>query len=190
VVVYIKKKKMVVRVHLGCGTKRLDGWIHVDAQPQPLLDHQTTIDDLHMFQDNSIDEIYACHVLEHVGRREVIGVLKEWNRVLKVGGIVRISVPDFEAVVDHYQEHRCLQDVMGLVVGGQRDNFDYHCILFTDRSIQDSLQQTGFHEVQRYEWMDFLPIGFDDYSRCYLPHLDFEKGKLMSLNIVASKVEP
>jgi len=178
---------MAIRVHLGCGVKRLDGWIHVDAQPQPLLDHQTTVDNLYMFQDNTVDEIYACHVLEHVGRKEVASVLREWNRILKDGGIIRISVPDFDAVVTHYQEHRSLEDIMGLVVGGQRDEFDFHCVLFNFQSMQHLLHSNGFHRIQRYDWRDFLPPGFDDYSRCYLPHLDFGKGMLMSLNVIALK---
>lgn len=179
---------MVIRVHLGCGVKRLDGWIHVDAQPQPMLDHQTTVDNLHMFKDNSVDEIYACHVLEHVGRKQVDNVIREWNRILKVGGIVRISVPDFDAVVTHYQQHKSIQDIMGLVVGGQRDEFDYHCVLFDFESMRTLLQSSGFQQIQRYDWRDFLPPNFDDYSRCYLPHLDFDDGQLMSLNVIAQKV--
>ena len=43
--------------------------------------------------------------------------------------------------------------------------------------------------MQRYDWRDFLPDGFDDYSRCYLPHMDFEHGQLMVLNVTAEKIE-
>jgi len=34
------------------------------------------------YDDSSVDEIYASHVLEHFGRHEFMDVLKEWNRVL------------------------------------------------------------------------------------------------------------
>ena len=45
----------------------------------------------------------------------------------------------------------------------------------------------GFSNVERYDWRDFLPPGYDDYSRSYLPHMDFDHGRLMSLNVVAVK---
>jgi predicted SAM-dependent methyltransferase len=179
---------MAIRLHLGCGAKNLDGWIHIDAQTQPHLNYKTTIDNLWMFKDNTVDEIYACHVLEHVGRKEVAKVIQEWNRVLKKGGIVRISVPDWDAVVEHYQTHKSIQDIMGLVVGGQLDQFDYHCVLFNLVSMKQILMDAGFTDVSRYDWKDFLPSHFDDYSRCYLPHMDFENGRLMALNITAVKL--
>ena len=43
------------------------------------------IDNLDIFEDNSIEEIYASHVLEYFDKYEVVNVLKEWNRVLKPG---------------------------------------------------------------------------------------------------------
>jgi predicted SAM-dependent methyltransferase len=175
-----------MRVHLGCGAKRLEGWVHVDAQAYPHVDHQTTIDKLDVLPDASVDELYACHVLEHVGRRELLGVLREWNRVLKAGATVRISVPDFDAVVDQYKATGQLHEVMGLLVGGQRDRWDYHCVAFNLALLTELLECCGFAQVQRYDWRAFLPPDVDDYSRCYLPHLD-TSGRLMSLNVTAVK---
>lgn len=175
-----------MRVHLGCGAKRLEGWVHVDAQAHDHVDYQTTIDKLTMFADESIDELYACHVLEHVGRRELIGVLREWNCVLKVGARVRISVPSFDAVVEHYNETGELHEVMGLLVGGQRDRWDYHCFAFNFGLLKELLEFCGFAHVEHYDWRDFLPSDFDDYSRCYLPHMD-TNGRHMSLNVTAAK---
>jgi hypothetical protein len=49
------------------------------------------------------------------------------------------------------------------------------------------LEKYGFHNVERYDWRDFLPSGFDDLSRAYIPHLSFNDGVLMSLNVKAVK---
>ena len=49
--------------------------------------------------DNSVDLIYACHLLEHFGRWEMHEVLQEWYRVLKTGGLLRLAVPDFSALI-------------------------------------------------------------------------------------------
>ena len=177
-----------LRLHLGCGQRYLPGWIHIDAQHFDHIDHQTTVDKLSMFQDDSVDEIYACHVLEHIQRSQVLTTLVEWNRVLKPHGKIRISVPDWDSVVKYCYNHpERLANVMGLVTGGQRDEFDHHTFMFNFRLLSDMLSWCGFGKMYRYPWKTFLPSGYDDYSRCYLPHMN-EKGMLMSLNASARKV--
>ena len=45
------------------------------------------------FLDESQDFVFASHILEHVPVRNVMAVLTEWQRVLKVGGHMIICVP-------------------------------------------------------------------------------------------------
>jgi predicted SAM-dependent methyltransferase len=176
-----------LRLHLGCGARYLPGWVHVDAQHFEHIDHQASIDNLSMFADNSVDEIYACHVLEHIPRTKILSTLAEWNRVMKPNAKVRIAVPDWDAVVTHCHTHpERLPEVMGLVTGGQRDDLDHHTFMFNFKLLSDMLEWCGFVKMCRYPWKSFLPAGYDDYSRCYLPHMD-EKGRLMSLNMAARK---
>lgn len=80
-----------MRLHLGCGDKYLEldngvKYKHVDIREGNHIDYIANVNDLSMFQDNSIEEIYACHLLEHIKRSEVLDVLKEWYRVLTPGG--------------------------------------------------------------------------------------------------------
>jgi hypothetical protein len=70
--------------------------------------------------------------------------------------------------------------------GGQRDQYDYHKIAFDFKSLKAALETAGFQDVKRYNHADFLPSGFDDWSRSYLPHMDLS-GRLMSLNVTAIK---
>ncbi len=59
----------MTKLHLGCGEKFLPGYVHVDARKFPHVDYVTDkLDNLNMFADNSVEEIYACHVLEHFPR--------------------------------------------------------------------------------------------------------------------------
>ena len=81
-------------LHVGCGLKRFPGWIHLDSDPAVTPDIVDDIRTLHKVTDGSMDVIYACHVLEHVGRREWQGVLRKWLQKLKPGGILQVSVPD------------------------------------------------------------------------------------------------
>lgn len=58
------------------------------------------------FEDNTFDEIYSSHCLEHVPWMQVDYALLECFRVLKPGGSIEIHVPDFEYLVKCYLERR------------------------------------------------------------------------------------
>ena len=95
-----------MKLHIGCGKKYIPGYKHLDVINFDHVDFVCDTRKLTIIEDNSVSEIYACHILEHVERNEVVSVLREWNRVLKVGGVLRVAVPDFEAVVAEYQERK------------------------------------------------------------------------------------
>jgi len=179
-----------MQVHLGCGSKFIPGMTHVDIADFPHIDHQAKVEDLNFLEDNSCDLVYASHVLEHFGRFEYKTVLLEWFRVLRVGGVLRLAVPDFEACARLYYE-RGLEDglsgLIGLICGGQRNLYDYHKMVFDETLLTRVLQDTGFQLVRRWNWREKVHAEIDDYSQAYLPHLDKENGTLMSLNIEAVK---
>ena len=55
--------------------------------------------------NKSVDLIYACHVVEHLDQEETNKFFNECKRVLKPGGIIRIVVPDFDKLVDSYNQN-------------------------------------------------------------------------------------
>ena len=83
----------VKKLHLGCGERYLSGYIHVDINKLDHVDIVTSVDNLDMFEDNSIDEIYSSHVLEYFDKFESLDVLSEWRRVLKKEWNLKISCP-------------------------------------------------------------------------------------------------
>ncbi len=176
-----------MKYHLGCGNKRLEGYLNIDCVKTDAVDVIDNIATLSTLESESADLIYACHCLEHFGRHEVLNVLKVWNSKLKFGGILRVAVPDFEEVVNHYQKHREVIKILGLVSGGQRNEFDYHKMIFTFSSLEEALQQSGFENIRRYDWRLTEHSHVDDYSQSYLPHMQKETGQLMSLNVEATK---
>ena len=142
-----------------------------------------------MFEDNSIDEVYACHILEHFTREDMQNknILKEWYRIIKKGGILRIAVPNFEAIVEEYLFSKNLENIMGLLYGGQDYEYNFHYQTYDFKRLSKLLKSVGFSDVKTYDWKEFLPKGYDDFSRAYIPHMDFENGRLMSLNVIAIK---
>lgn len=101
--------------------------------------------------DESFDVVHARHVLEHFGRAEVLTTLQEWTRILRVGGELRLSVPNLLAAA---------RDVLlmeeGLIAphpypfwqlyGAQTDERDLHHNGFTPRRMRLLLERLGCFE--------------------------------------------
>jgi hypothetical protein len=80
------------RLNLGSGHRRLDGWVNVDHQPMTHCDMLLDIEaEPWPFDDGSVTEIEASHVLEHI--TDLTWVMREAYRVMEPGAIMRIAVP-------------------------------------------------------------------------------------------------
>jgi SAM-dependent methyltransferase len=94
-----------VRLNLGCGDKILEGYINVDVAEARAGKRPDVLCDLHAltpFEDDSADEILSVHVVEHFWRWEVVGVLKEWVRVLKPGGRMILECPNLKSACEAF----------------------------------------------------------------------------------------
>ncbi len=91
-----------MKLHVGCGTNKLDGWINIDAvkECQPDLVHD--LSQPMPYADQSADELRADGVLEHFDKYMRFCVAGDWARVLKVGGTIHIGVPDFEKLLKRF----------------------------------------------------------------------------------------
>lgn len=172
-----------MKLHLGCGRRHIPGYVHIDVVDYPHVDHVSSIDNLSFLQDGSVELIYNCHVLEHFKRREVNRVLREWYRVLAPGGVLRVSVPDFAALCEVYVRSRDLGLVIGPIFGRQDYLYNIHYNLFDFDTLKAQLEQAGFSQIRRYDWRETEHAQVDDYSQAYIPHMDKERGVLVSLNV-------
>lgn len=169
------------RLHLGCGNRKLDGWINVDVRDEVAPDIVATVRNLDPIDTDSVDTIYACHILEHVPRPELMETLREWRRVLKPGGTLRLSVPDFWTIAELYI---AFQTPMWLLIGalyGRQDhewNTHYQCFDF--HYLSWMLTEAGFIDIRYWRPEDVHPEGWDDYS---LATID---GQRISLNLEAT----
>ena len=91
-----------IKLHLGCGTKKIPGWINIDSVKacQPDLVHD--ISKPLPYKTLSVDEVLAEDLLEHFDKYVRFVVFYEWVRVLKVGGLVTIQVPNFKKILFKY----------------------------------------------------------------------------------------
>ena len=92
-----------MKIHLGCGSNYLPGWINVDLD-SPLADLHADLRGALPYDNASVDYIYNEHFLEHITHEEGINFLQECRRVLKPGGILRISTPNLCWLVENFSK--------------------------------------------------------------------------------------
>lgn len=185
----------LLKLHLGCGKNYIPGFIHIDLADFPHIDYKNDIGDLSMFDDNSVDLIYSSHSLEYFDREEAKEVLKEWYRVLKPEGKLRLAVPDFGAIVRVYLKHGDLnhRGILGPLYGkmaiktSEDEKIIYHKTAYDFESLKKLLGSVGFQNIRTYDWRETIHKNYDDYSQSYIPHMDKEHGLLISLNVEAIK---
>ena len=89
-----------LNLHLGCGNIRIPGFINIDSGNEN-ADIKCSFFDL-PYNENSVDLIYMCHSLEHIGLNQIPDFLIYLRRLLKNRGQIYISVPDFEILSSIY----------------------------------------------------------------------------------------
>jgi len=180
-----------VKVHLGCGKRYIPGFVHVDLADFPHIDHRHDVRHLPFFKSESANLIYACHVLEYFDRFEAFPILKEWRRVLRPGGILRVAVPDIRSLITIYERTGDLKQILGPlcgrmeVAGSSSPTFIYHRTAYDFDLLREVLTDAGFDQVRLYDWRQTEHSGIDDFSQAYYPHLQKESGLLISLNVEA-----
>lgn len=92
---------MVYRLNIGCGNHLLEGWENVDEDPDlPCSAHYHAPPIPR--DDESVDDIWACHVLEHLDYHEGPEFLRECYRVLVPGGGIGVVTPDTKEIMRQY----------------------------------------------------------------------------------------
>jgi ubiquinone/menaquinone biosynthesis C-methylase UbiE len=178
--------KVMEKLHIGPGKTYLPGWTNIDVFSNIRADIYASALAI-PYPAETFDIIYASHILEHFHRHVILAVLTHWRHLLKFGGILRLAVPDFTAIIERYDETNDLEELLGLLYGGQSSVLNNHCIVFDKRLLTKYLHLVGFRKVRLWDWRTTIHAEYDDYSQAYLPHLDRESGRLMSLNIEAQK---
>lgn len=185
-----------MRLNLGCGRKKMHGFVNIDIRPEVNPDVVDDVFLLDRIEDESVDLVYACHVLEHSSRDRVHYILSRWREVLKPGGMLRVCVPDLRAACEYYLSTHNLDSVMGLAYGGQRNEWDFHRVGFDEVTLTRALTLAGFRDIRPYDWRTTDHSYVDDYSMSMLPRVSYFTrnpdgapldGKAVSLNLEAVK---
>ena len=169
-----------MKLHIG-GEEKKEGWKILNIQKKENVDFIGDITDLSQFKQNSISEIYASHVFEHVIQRDVIKTLKGIYDVLQDNGKFYISVPDMDVLCKIFIHPKASPKikfhVMKMMFGGQTDKFDFHYFGWNYQFMNEFVLKAGFKKIDRVKSFSL----FKDTSD-YAPY-----GEPISLNIIAYK---
>ncbi len=171
-----------VRLHLG-GVETKPGWRIVNVQDGPHVDYLGDVTDVARgFADESVDEIYASHILEHLGYDKALPeTLKELCRILKPEGRFYIAVPDLAALTRLFAHPQAdvnvRMHVMRIMYGGRTDPYDVHFTGFDQEILGHFLGVAGFKRIQRVKAFGL----FNDASTVEVG------GVSVSLNVIVTK---
>jgi predicted SAM-dependent methyltransferase len=91
-------------LNVGCGTHYHKDWVNIDINADGSDVINFDIKKGLPFENKEFDAVYSSHMLEHLSQSDGISFLREMYRVLKPGGVIRIVVPDLEAICRKYLE--------------------------------------------------------------------------------------
>jgi len=97
------------------------------------------------FADNSVEEIWASHILEHIPPPRVQPVLKEWLRVLVLGGTARIITPDLDDGCRAWLERR--PGAQSILFGSCEGEGQIHYLGWGAMELRHELAAAGFHVI-------------------------------------------
>jgi predicted SAM-dependent methyltransferase len=130
-------------LNIGCGLRPIPGAINVDIAPKALADVFAPASML-PFYSNRFDYVVSSHCLEHVQEAPLI-ILREWHRVLKVGGTLAFIVPDGRCGL------HALGEFPGIFIEGK------HVNTFDQPTLLNLMMYAGFVDInfitmKREEW--------------------------------------
>lgn len=152
------------RLHVGAGGERLPGWLNSDlvagdvyldlTRPLPL-------------PDSSFAYAFGEHVIEHISERQGERLLRELHRVLRPGGVLRITTPDLRKIIAIYEDRNPViglpeyaEFLDGIAAGEHRRGAQVlntfmrawgHRYVYDEEDLRVKLEAAGFAAVRRLE---------------------------------------
>lgn len=174
-----------LKLNLGSRNRKMPDFKNMDIDPHEGVDYVGDVSDLSRFNDNSVGEIYASHILEHFPHTKTLKVLKEWNRVLVNGGILYLAVPDFEAAIKVYHGFGLQDWIVTYLYGDQGYETAIHYAPFDEHRLRNILMSAGFSQASR---VDKFQIGDEGDCSNNLLSIGGKKTDVrISLNMIVEK---
>lgn len=149
------------KLHLGCGSVSLTGWLNIDLDT-PTADMHLDFTQPLPFLDASITHIFSEHFIEHITRVEAVNFLKECRRILSINGVLRLATPSLRYLATSY-------------LAGNKDEWgdlwqpDSNCLMINEgmRSWGHQFLYDGEELIRVLIEAGFNSISFQEYRKSH-----------------------
>jgi predicted SAM-dependent methyltransferase len=141
-----------LRLHVGAGRARLEGWVNLDVQQLPGVDVVADVTQGLHFAD--VEAIYAEHFLEHLRIDDAVAFLVDCHRCLVPGGRLRLSTPNLDWVwLTHYHVEAPAEVKRREAIATNRAFHGWrHRFLWNRELLGTALEAAGFDELAWCRW--------------------------------------
>lgn len=166
------------RLHLGCGPHLAPGWLNADKFA-PEADVHLDVGEPFPFADGRFELVYSEHMLEHIAVDDVPRVLREMHRVVRPGGLCRLTVPDLELYARRYVEgdqrffdallgtfeakrarrpekYWLVRSPGGVLMSRASSRFYGHQWMYDFETLRSCLEEVGFSKVEKRRFRESL----------------------------------
>lgn len=189
-------------LNVGAGRFRHSHWTNLDLKKSDLSEEWIEDDISHdllantkiPLEDNSLDAIYSSHVMEHLPQDSVEYFFKEAKRILKPGGIMRISVPDTDLAINAFLrgDRRFFEEFYS----ERCDDISMSNLLVryvSTQAVDSKFSNNSLHKIDKLNNMDYqeilnflselcLECDIEYQSRNFMDHVNwFNESKLLSV---------
>lgn len=140
----------LVRLNLGCGIYAIPGMINIDQRPGVNPDIVADVLNL-SYGPGTVDEIYCGHLLEHLTWDEGQQALRHWHEILKKGGTIMLTVPDFDFLAKQYLENPTAKNTKAMndlyIYSYCQESHHRYC--YGPALLKAAITEAGFGDVER-----------------------------------------
>jgi predicted SAM-dependent methyltransferase len=162
--IFANKKSEGCYLDLGCGPNIDPAFCNLDFRWRPGVDVCWDATRGLPFSDAYVSGIFTEHMLEHVELKLALQILRECRRVLRVGGVLRIVVPDGELYLSEYAKHLAGDAINMPYAEDDKSDFEIvtpmvsinrifrshgHKFIWDYETLRMALRDAGFTRVER-----------------------------------------
>lgn len=126
---------------LGCGDYPMPGAINVDIRKLPGVDVVSDVRNL-PFKDGELEGVASRNLIEHFSRKDIDPMVKEWARVIQLGGFIQVETVDAGRLMDKWKEVS-EEELLDGILGAQTYDENFHKMIFTEDILKRTLENAG-----------------------------------------------
>jgi hypothetical protein len=137
-----------VKLNLGCGYEKLNGYVNIDCNeavaPDVVLDFTT---ESFPYANGSVQQVVMFHTIEHIQKKFHLGLLLEIRRVLQPEGTLLLSYPEFSKIAENWKTNYLGKREFweATIYGRQSSPSDFHVSLMDSKQFSCVLISAGYH---------------------------------------------